>query len=90
MQKATDISSAIVMTLLLACDCPYSLEHVSHSHLLCGASEEEFVYQSNLLNTDEMDASQLKDLVQIWVDNSPIIMVAGMSRQVDNYCQVSI
>lgn len=89
-QKATDISSAIVDTLLLACSCPYSLEHVTHSRLLCGAGEKEFIYQSNLLNTDQMEASELMALVQLWVDNDPIITVGGVASQVDNYCQVSV
>ena len=88
MQKAADVSSAIVTALLQVCGCPYSLEYVTHSRLLCGSSPREFIYQSNLLNTDQMDASALKGLVQLWVDNAPVIMVAGASRQIDTYCQV--
>ena len=90
MQKAADVSSAIVTALLEACGCPFSLEFVTHSRLLCGSSEREFIYQSNILNTDQMDASALKDLVQLWVDNAPVITVAGASRQVDTYCQVGV
>ena len=88
--KATDISSAIVQVLLLACNCPYSLEYVTHSRLLCGTNPHEVIYQSNLLNTDGQTASELVGLVQMWVDNGPTLPVAGVSAVVDPYCQISL
>ena len=79
-----------MQVLLLACNCPYSLEYVTHSRLLCGTNPHEVIYQSNLLNTDGQTASELVGLVQMWVDNGPTLPVAGVSAVVDPYCQISL
>lgn len=76
--------------LLLVCDCPYSVEYVTHTRLLCGSNENEAIYQANLLNTGGKTAAELKALVQLWVDNAPTISVAGALQQVDSYCQVDV
>ena len=89
-EKATEISSAIVDILLRVCECPYSLEYVTHSQLLCGSNENEVIYQANLLNTDGETAADLKRMVQLWVDNAPAIMVGGTLQKVDSYCQVDV
>ena len=89
-EKATEISSTIVDILLRVCECPYSLEYVTHSRLLCGSNENEVIYQANLLNTDGKTAAELKGTVQLWVDNAPAIMVGGTLQKVDSYCQVDV
>lgn len=66
------------------------MEHVTHTRFLCSSNENETIYQANLLNTDGKTAAELKDLVQLWVDNAPVISVAGALQQVDPYCQVDV
>ena len=90
MQKSVDISSAIVRRLLSDCQCPYSLDYVTHSRLLCGSNDREVIYQSNLLNTDGAEATELREMVQTWVNTNPTISVGGVSQQVSSYCQVEV
>ena len=90
MQKSVDISSAIVRRLLSDCQCPYSLDYVTHTRLLCGSNDREVIYQSNLLNTDGAQATELMEMVQTWVNTNPTISVGGVSHQVSSYCQVEV
>jgi len=80
----------VVQVLLQSCNCPYSLDYVTHSRLLCGSSTKEIIYQSNLLNADGVSATTLRDIVQQWIDTGPMIPVNGNYQSVDNYCQVSL
>lgn len=76
---------------MLACSCPYSLEYVAHSRLLCDPdNDREIIYQSNLLNTDSMTASELKAHVQDWVLSRPSIFISGELREINPYCNVSV
>ena len=89
-QKSTAISLVVVEEILSNCQCPYSLDYVTNSRLLCGNNDREVIYQSNLLNTDGAQATELREMVQTWVNTNPMISVRGMSQQVDSYCQVEV
>ena len=66
------------------------MEYVLHSRLLCGTSENEVIYQSNLLNVEGRTASELIELVQSWVDTGAVIEVGGVRYVLDSYCQVGV
>ena len=89
-QKSTAISLAVVEEILSNCQCPYSLDYVANSHLLCGSNDREVIYQSNLLHTDGAQATELREMVQTWVNTNPTISVGGVSQQVSSYCQVEV
>ena len=85
-----DVSSSIVEELLQHCGCPYSLDYITNARLLCGESTNEVIYQCNLLNSGNTLATDLQNIVQIWVDSSPEILVGGVLQNVQSYCQVGL
>lgn len=89
-QKTMDVSSAIVNELLENCECPYSDQYIANSSLLCGTSTQEVIYQSNLLNSGRIQATDLKQVVQDWVGMSPQITVGGVALKVQSYCLVDL
>ena len=90
MEKAIDVSSTVVDVLLLRCNCLFTVEHITHSRLLCGSNDKEVIYQANLLNTDGKTAPELMSLIQEWVDNTPQLSVGGALLEVDPYCSVNV
>jgi len=63
---------------------------MTNSTLFCGTNQEEVIYQSSMLNTGRTPATDLKLLLQNWVDTSPRVLVGGEVQMVQSYCQVDL
>ena len=87
-----DIEEAIARYVLDNCNCNiFSPEYIAQAMLMCGKNLREFIFQAKILSTAEKTSSEFRDnFVQKWVNERPIVPVAGESYQVDPYCSVEL
>ena len=90
-EKATDIAQSISEQIAQMCQCEYTQAFVDHERLFCSQdSENQVIYQAQLLSTDGRTSEEIRNITQTWVLTEPFVSVSGHPHQLDPYCSVVI
>lgn len=74
-------------------DCQYSPEYFGLLQFFCDTSEinsDTVSFQGRLVSTTDVSSAAIIDLLQEWVDSSPMIVVGGSRLTVIAQCSVGI
>lgn len=79
----------IAQRIMQLCQCQYSGRFIVDGQLFC-ISENDVVYQAQLISTDGKTALEIRNITQQWILSSPSIMIHNLSYQVDPTCSVVV
>ena len=88
-QKTTTIAQFVAQQIAQWCQCQYSSSFITDSQLFC-TTNNNVVYQGQLLPTDNKTALEIRNITQLWVLRKPVIMMDGQSYQLHSNCSVVV
>ena len=88
--KAHEIALFIGIQIAHICGCLYSDNFINRRKIFCSNISNEIIFQGNLLPTDGKTSEMIRLIMQQWVLQKAVIIVAGKSYQLDANCSVEI